>query len=36
LDFLQKRLPNFDSLVSEEVDGFKKESVELMRAAKGA
>ncbi len=35
LDFLRSRLSNFDALVAEEVAGFKKETLEVMRAAKG-
>lgn len=35
LNFLQKKLPDFNFLVNEEVAGFKKEAVELMRKAKG-
>jgi succinate dehydrogenase flavin-adding protein (antitoxin of CptAB toxin-antitoxin module) len=35
MDFMRAKLPSFDDLVMEEVAGFKKETIELMRAAKG-
>lgn len=35
LDYFRSKLPNFDTLVMEEVAGFKKETLELMRAARG-
>lgn len=36
LNFLQERLPGYDSLIAEEVSGFKKEAVDLMKGAKTA
>lgn len=33
LDFLRIHLPNFDTLLSEEIGGFKKEAVEVMKGA---
>src|SRR3989339_193908 len=34
LDFLRANIKNFDELAGEEIAGFKKESIDLLRAAK--